>query len=207
MQKLDRLSKVGIVAIIVVALLGGAGVWWWSRQPLQQAGAKPDASMTVSSAPACEPGTNPCTPEVAAEQAELKKLRAEAEEAQRVVFAERIRLANEGGADEPSEVLLANTSGNYLEMAMGLLRDQKKRGVEIRGSVRVVVKATPGETMSGSDPRLTMTACEDSSPGTYTRDGTTFRGNVFEGKVFAAVVDGRVKLINAEMKQVPSCGG
>ena len=47
MQKLDRLSKVGIVAIVVLVVFGGAGMWWWSQQPLDTAKADPPPTPTA----------------------------------------------------------------------------------------------------------------------------------------------------------------
>lgn len=210
MRKLDRLSKAGIVAIIVIALLGGAGVWWWSRQPLQPAEADPSTPSSAvaepTPTPSCEPGTDPCTPELAAEQEELKRLRGEAEKAQRAVFAERTRLANAGGADEPTDQLSLYASGAYLDLAMASLREQKRNGTVGQGTSKTVIKSVPGETRPGADPRLTMEVCEDNSAATFTTGGATYQASSAKGPVFAAVLDGHVKLVGANMVEVESCG-
>lgn len=208
MKKLDRLSKLGIVAIIVVALLGGAGVWWWSKQPLEPA--KADPPVTSAPAPSCEPGTDPCTPEVAAEQAELKKLRAEAEAAYRASFTERVRLSNEGGATEPSPQLLESADGDYLDAVMALLRDQKARGEIIRSkSVTNVRQATGAEQdRSGADPRLTLDVCEDNTQSSWTDPtGVEHQSTSFAGKVLVGQIGGRLKVSGADLAEVDSCAG
>lgn len=212
MQKLDRLSKVGIVAIVVLMVFGGAGIWWWSKQPLKPAEADPPPTPTtaVTPTPSCEPGTDPCTPEVAAEQAELKKLRAEAERAYRATFTEREKLSNEGGATNPTSILLENADGDYLAAVMALLRDQQARGEVVRSQSTTNVKPAPnaGAGKPGVDPRLSLDVCEDNSKSSWLdKDGVAHPSTSFAGKIFVGQIDGRIKVIGADLAEVSSCVG
>lgn len=162
-------------------------------------------SAVTGPKPVCDEGTEKCTSKVATEQAELRDLQRQAEDAQHAAFAERGRLTSLGGALEPTEELKLHASGVYLELVMAGLRDQYRDGFRVEGSPATMVTASPGESRQGSDARLTMEVCEDNVAATFSSGGRLFTGIPYQGKVFAAIVDGRVKLVDATMKAVESC--
>lgn len=155
--------------------------------------------------PVCDEGTEKCTREIAADQAELRDLLRQAEDAQHAAFAERGRLTSLGRALEPTPELELHASGTYLELAMAGLREQYRDGFRVEGSPATMVTSAPGESRHGSDPRLTMDVCEDNVAATFSNGGRLFHGIPYQGKVFAAIVDGRVKLVDATMQAVESC--
>lgn len=208
MAKLDPLSKVGIVLVIVVALVGGLGVWWWSQQPAQTNGGGPTPSSSAASStptPTCDLGTDPCTPDVAAEQAETRKLQAEAERVARASYAERVRLTKAGGANEPSEELKRYAADSYLELVMPGLQDQKKRGYTLKGEPHLTLKHAPGQTRMDSDPRLTLHYCEDNSGTRLSESGTELQGKSGKGSLFLSVIDGQTKVVDSTVSVVDSC--
>lgn len=211
MAKLDPLSKVGIVLVIVVALVGGLGVWWWSQQPARTEGGGPTATTSSPAVPTpeptCEAGTDPCTPEVAAEQAETRALRAEAERVARSSYAERVRLTRDGGAMEPSEELKRYADGNYLRSLVGGLQHQKEGGYTVIGEPQLVLSPAPGESRKGSDPRLTLGFCEDNTQTKIVaKDQSKSQGPSGRGHLFIGHVDGQLKIVEGTVKAVESCG-
>lgn len=210
MAKLDPLSKVGIVLVIVVALVGGLGVWWWSQQPAQTNGGGPTPSSSAASStptPTCDLGTDPCTPDVAAEQAETRKLQAEAERVARASYAERVRLTKAGGANEPSEELKRYADGNYLRSLVGGLQHQKAGGYTVMGEPQLVLNPAPGEARNGSDPRLTLGFCEDNAQTKIVaKDQSESQGPSGRGRLFIGDVDGQLKIVAGTVKAVESCG-
>lgn len=154
--------------------------------------------------PACDPGNGNCAPNQAAET-ELHELQRQAEDAQHAAFNERARLTGRGGALEPTDELRLHADGVYLELVMAGLREQYHDGFRVEGSPTTMATAAPGESRNGSDPRLTMDVCEDNVATTFSEGGRLFNGIPYQGKVYAKVIDGRVKLVDATMKAVDSC--
>ena len=135
-------------------------------------------------------------------QAELSAM---AEDTYRTFFAEWTRLEREGGAEEPTLVLLENGAGPYLESVMELLREQRDSGTTVSGLAVAKVIPAPGGDFQGIDPKLTLRVCEDHSNGTYTREGVTYQGEIREGLVYLGSVNGRTKVMGGDTQLVDAC--
>lgn len=137
-----------------------------------------------------------------------EELSAEAERVYRTFFNEWIRLEREGGAEEPTQILKDNGAALYLAGVRALLRDSYEREVRYEGPDPVVtVKANPGSGSpdTDSDPRLTLTVCEDSSGGWTVGPGSSQPGVVAEGQIYLAYVGDRMKVVDANLQQVDAC--
>lgn len=202
--RVGKFCRVACAGVFALALVGCTDSG--ASQPEPSA---PVSEARPTPAPSCDPGTDPCTPEKAAEQAETKRLQEQAEQAYRATFTEFVQLSNQGGADEPSPQLKRYAHGDYLTMMMELLQNQKKNGVVVKGNASTDVRSSPatGDEREGEDPRLTMAVCEDNSQSTWSDSKGEYKSNSSKGRVFAAVVDGEVKVVSADLDQVESCDG
>lgn len=152
--------------------------------------------MTQTVAPTYQP---PYTPS-------QQELSAQAERVYRAFFNEWTRLKREGGADEPTEILLNNGAGPYLESVMKNLRDQKAGGHTIGGPLPVLkVVGVPGGDYEGIDPRLTLQVCEDSTAAWWEEAGERHPGGIAQGTVYLGKVDDRIKVMGISTELVKQC--
>lgn len=176
---------VGALAVLALLLCG-----------CRQESPPPAPIVTATIAPTSLPSYTPS-------QAELS---GRAERVYRTFFNEWTRLEREGGAEEPTQVLLDNGSGGYLKGVMGFLRNQKSTGRIIGGPLpKVTVVAAPGGEFEGVDPRLTLQVCEDHTAAWFEEDGTQYAGELAQGTVYLGYVEGRIKVIGASTKSVEQC--
>jgi hypothetical protein len=118
-----------------------------------------------------------------------------AEKAYRTFSAEFDRLANAGGAKQPTPVMEQTAAGPYLKQAEESLRQQLAGGGRSTGRV-VIAWVRRG----GYEPaRLTIDSCEDASGVTnYSKSGELLsKGEIGTLTVEARRIDGRWKLWNA----------
>lgn len=135
-----------------------------------------------------------------------EKLSAQAEHAYRAFFDEWTRLERAGGADEPTQILLDNGAGDYLNAVMLLLRDQKANGVTVEGPMPTArVLPAPGGDFRGIDPRLTLRVCEDHRAGRYTDSEGTHPQRLLEGTLYLAFLDGRPKIVAGTTEATEQC--
>lgn len=134
-----------------------------------------------------------------------EELSAEAERVYRTFFAEWKRLEREGGADEPTQVMLDNGAEIYLESVMKGLRLQKAEGIHVEGPPALTtVRASPGPTDKG-DPRYTLTVCEDYTGSYASNESGGAPGRLIQGKVYLRNIGGRLKLVSAATEEVTRC--
>lgn len=151
--------------------------------------------------------TTPCSQRQYDEMKAKDALYAEAEAVFREFFAENIRISREGGLSEPTDVILATTSGAYLEDAMTLFRRQLDRGTRAKGADPDVVKIQRlvGQSKGGSVVALEI--CVDATGwGFYKEDKRVTDGIRAVDKTYFAKVDARLKMIGADGREVESCG-
>lgn len=164
MQKLDRLSKMGIVAIIVVALLGGAGVWWWSKQPLEPAKADPPVTTPVSApVSATSQAADP-------EQVEIEKA-FQAFLAYQDASMEVTRTASDEALTRMND--LSTQDGPQRHRDADLVRQLREDDVRVEsGAPRMVGRYTVSDVdlTSATSARLTLTTCWDHT-SVRTRNG------------------------------------
>lgn len=160
-----------------------------------------ESALTV--APSCTPGTVACT----AEEAETQRLQAQMVESFWMQLREGDRIFAEGGVDEPTPVLKQSTSGPYLDFWMQHFRAWKERGNRTEGSRAARIRISSGPGKEGLDPRLVAEYCEDSSASmTITADGREVRdGTRVKGLLYGKVIEGRVKIVDADSDVVDSC--
>ena len=135
-----------------------------------------------------------------------EELSAEAERVYRTFFNEWIRLEREGGADEPTQILVENGAEGYLEGVSLMLKEQRQRGETAGGPLPIVtVKPDPGMSAEGSDPRLTLAVCEDHSAGWYRDEDGQRLGLLLQGRVFLKEIDAQFRVVWARTKEVQKC--
>lgn len=157
MQKLDRLSKLGIVAIVVLVVFGGAGIWWWSTQPVEPAKADPPPTLAATPTPRAS-STSP-TPSVGAnedpETAAALKAYVSYEEALE-------QTARDGGLETNRQALIRITTpdGPERERAEDLLSQVQDGKLRLLNGRSKMVRYEVTPTTSGPD-ELAFTVCWD----------------------------------------------
>ena len=142
------MKKLASVLVVTLALL------------LSACGGTPPQPIDVIT-PAPWPGGTSATPQTTpSTDPTQEELSAQAEQAYRAFFNEWKRLELEGGAAEPTPILLANGAEKYLEGVMLFLRGQKALGYAVDGEVPATqVVPRPGETGREGGPRVTLAGC------------------------------------------------
>lgn len=163
---------------------------------------QPIQTVTPTPWPGDTAGPTPTTTSTPSQE----ELSAQAEQAYRAFFTEWTRLEREGGADEPTQVLLDNGAGKYLDGVMALLRDQKATGRQVGGAPpQLTVVPAPGGDFEGIDPRLTLQVCEDHREAWFEDQSGRRAGQLVQGTVYLGFVDGRIKATGASTKVVDRC--
>jgi hypothetical protein len=122
---------------------------------------EPGATTTPTPAP---PATASATPSATPTETEIERQQRldfeAAEKAYRVAITESDRIAQLGGANQPTTRLRSVATGKYLNAQLDSLRFLKTRAWRIRGSITVLgVRPIGGWTAE----RLELLACEDNS--------------------------------------------
>jgi hypothetical protein len=145
------------------------------------------------------------TPTENAEERKQREAFEAAEKAYRSNWAEAGRLSVAGGADEPTQLLLQTSSGQYLADTMQSLQSIKKEKLRASG---------PGELVwvrdgAYSTDKLVLRGCEDyrsavltkQNGDIYTPEGT----RVYDQTITVLKVKGAWKLNDQDTKQVAGC--
>lgn len=203
-----RLSSMA-TTILAVAMLTGC----------QPASPTPTAGPTMSpvSPTAVPTPTYLCTPEAGGDEAPCSQIEyedmkakdalyAEAEAVYRTAFAENIRISRAGGVTEPTEVMLQTMYGFYLEDVLSLFQSQHERGTKARGKDPTIaeVKRLVGESKAGSIVALAF--CVDATDwGFYQGDKRISAGSIAIDDTYFSRVNGDLKMIGADGRDVESC--
>lgn len=159
---------------------------------------------TVTPTPRVGPQTTVSTPTPTPTLSQ-EELSAMAEEVYRTFFDEWVRLERAGGADEPTQILLDNGAGSYLEGVVALLQDQKARGVEIGGPLpRVTVAPTHGDTAQ-PEAGIILRVCEDNRDGWFEDETGRDSGELVQGTVRVEQIEDRLKVTAARTNEVETC--
>lgn len=104
--------------------------------------------------------TEPMSPSAApSSESEVDVDYAAAEKAYRLNRSELSRLYIEGGAQQPTEILTATSTGAYLKLLTTSLKTAKSQGLRTSEGAQIVGVSRVGWSPS----RISLTACEDSS--------------------------------------------
>ena len=157
-----------------------------------------------------------CTPEAGGDEFDCSEaqhdgmvakdeLYAEAEAVYRRFYEENLRILRLGGVAEPTPVLLATTSGSYLRDAMDTYAYFRKHQLQIQGEDRaVVLTRLPGKSRQGSV--AAMSICVDGRSVQFLKDGKPDGyGSAAVDETYFARVDGALKIIGADGKDVTTC--
>lgn len=90
-------------------------------------------------------------------------------------------------------------------MAISNLDYLREQGVVLKGHSRVSVQSRPGDRRPGSDPRLTMWVCVNNSQMGFAEKGLVYYGSTVNGLLYLAEVEGRVKLVSADLNYTKFC--
>jgi len=176
------------------------------------AGCTPVSAPVVSPAPSFR-----CTPEAGGDEFDCSQhqydemvakdaLYAEAEAVYRKFLAEDTRIMRAGGVTEPTEVLLETTSGEFLEDVMGIYRTARAKGLSARGSDPALVTFRRQPDRKKGESLVAATTCVDNGHLEYFENGKSLgRGTPTLDENYFSRVDGGLKLIGADGKQVESC--
>jgi hypothetical protein len=128
----------------------------------------PEAPPTQTSTPAAPasstvPSASP-TPSATPTETEIERRQRldfdAAEKAYRTAVAESDRIAQRGGASEPTRLLRSVAAGDYLKVQVNSLKFLKSRRWRTTGSITIVAVGPAGGWRAD---RLQLTACEDNS--------------------------------------------
>ncbi len=169
------------------------------------------------SAPVATPTpTFMCTPEAGGEaspcsEAQHDEMKAkdalyeEAEAVFREYFAENIRISRAGGVEEPTEVILATTTGAARESVMKAFREFARRGSRARGpDPTLSVAREPGASRDGSV--VAIRACVDASAWAfYKGDDKVSEGRTAEDRVYFSQIGDGLRMAFIEGRWVESC--
>jgi len=160
--------------------------------------------------PTCTPeaGGTPytCTPYQYEEMVAKDRLYTEAETVYRKYLTEEARIYRAGGVTEPTPVLLETTTGKYQSDAMEIFRDLVELKVRVLSGDYTVswIRRTPGPARSGSV--VALTSCVDGSKVRFSDGkGGSETGTPIQETGYFVVVEGSLKLANADSKVVPTC--
>jgi len=175
----------------------------------------------------CQPATTPtpspapsysCTPEAGGDEFSCSqhqydemvakdKLYAEAEQVYRTFFAEDSRILRRGGISEPTEVIKATTTGDFLENSMDYYKSLKRqRATLVGGEIELTrLERAPGVSKGGSV--VALRACIDAtSTRIFIRGKDSGPGRLGVDILYFGRVDGVLKILGADGKEDQPCG-
>lgn len=134
------------------------------------------------------------------------KLYTEAEAVYRRFLAEDIRIARKGGVSDPTAELLATTTGAFLNDVMAGYRDDKSRGITVRGGDRVVKSLTRLAGVAKAGSAVALRACVDSTSVEVYKAGKRLgAGLITSDELYFSQAAGALKILGADGKEVTSC--
>lgn len=195
------------VALVALATFTGCQAPTPTDSPSAPVTSPPSPTPTPS--PTCTPEAggagHPCTPAQHAAMKEKDALYAEAEAVYTQFHAESVRLSREGGLDGPTEELVRTCSGQALTDIVRVFTVMKERGTHVKGDdPKLSISRLAGRSKAGSVVALSV--CTDSSEWRYYRDAKPVApGRIAQNDVYFAHVDGSLKIIGADGREVESC--
>ncbi len=200
-----------VAAALALLVLPGC-VSTAATQPVMSSGRSVSSSSRV---PVCTPlptlgppqgSPTPCSSEEASANAATVALEQEAIRVYDRYAAEYIRLLYEGGATEPTPVLVETTDGTFQEHMMGPLGYYKGKGLSVKGPTPRF-RAAVDRTARYIDTEVTLLACEDATGSAmYNPDGSKFHdGELHVYQMLLARRDGRLKIFTNSRQEVSSC--
>lgn len=174
-------------------------------------GCAPVQPTTVPTpSPTCTPeagGTPyPCTRYNYDQMLAKDKLYAEAEAVYRNLLAEDERIKRAGGAVQPTQVLLDNATGAYLDAAVKVYGNYRSHGtVAVGGKFRLAyLRRAPGISRAGSV--VALDACVDASTVTLRSKTEKNPGNVRVQRAYFSISGDAMKANYSEWRPTQSCG-
>ena len=116
------------------------------------------------------------------------------------------RIMRAGGVAEPTDVILETTSGAFLEDVMSQYREFEQEGLKAEGSGPdlISVKRAAGRSKTGSI--VSITTCVDGRSTDFIKQGKPIGSGVLaRDDNYFARVDGLLKVVGADGKEVESC--
>lgn len=175
------------------------------------AGCQPPASTTTPVP------TYQCTPEAGGaefgcsqhqydEMVVKDKLYAEAEAVYRKFLQEEVRVLMAGGAKEPTTILKETTAGAFLAQVMGDMQHAIDVGLSVSSGSRRIGTSHRLVGASKGGSVVAMSFCVDSSSVHFTRHGKRDgNGSITQDDLYFAYVEGLLKIIGADGKEVTKC--
>ncbi len=158
--------------------------------------------------PGVSPGPPYRCPEYRARMnAQTHASEAEAMEVYRRFFDEFWRLQVEGGALEPTPIILETTEGAFQRANMAVLRDQKENAFRVQGPPPILTMA-PDRNRRYADSEVVLTTCEDARTSALMNpDGTkNSDGRLYVRQAFFRRTEGRLKVfVNDRLEGVTQC--
>lgn len=205
-----RRSTSALAAMLAAVLLAGC-------QPGTPTTAPTPTSPSASTVSPVPTPTYQCTPEAGGEATpctqihyeEMKakdRLYAEAEAVYRQFWDEVVRIMRQGGATEPTKVLLMTTDGFQLEDVMKNLSELVEDGTVARGEAPEIewVRRLPGQSKSGSI--VALSTCVDATGwGFYEGKELVIQGGVAIDEIYFRRIDGVLKIIGTDGDEVETC--
>lgn len=167
----------------------------------------PVATPTYMCTPEAGGNETPCTKADHDTMEAKDALYTEAEAVYRRAFAENIRISRAGGVTEPTQVMLDTMHGFYLEDVLTLFRQQHDRGTKAVGLDPKIAapKRLVGQSKAGS--AVAIAFCVDATGwGFYKGDQRVSDGRIAVDDTYFSRVDGTLKMIGADGREVESCG-
>lgn len=203
-----------VTAMLVAAVASMVAGCQPSSPPPSTPTGPPPSSSPASPVPT---PTYLCTPEAGGEETpcsqhqydEMKAkdaLYAEAEAVFREFFAENIRISRKGGVTEPTEAMLKTSHGSYLDDALELFRNLHAQNLRAEGADPVIVRVTrlAGQSKAGSIVALQV--CVDAREWAFfDGDDLVTTGGMAEDDTYFAEVNGALKIIGADGRDVEAC--
>ncbi len=201
--------RVVAAALALLALPGCVSTA--ATQPVVSSG----RSVPSSRVPVCTPlptlgppqgSPTPCSSEEASANAATVALEQEAIRVYERYAAEEARLYYEGGASEPTPILVETTDGTFQKQVMGLLSFHKGQGLSAKGPAPRV-RAAVDRTARYADAEVVLLTCEDrTESATYYPDGSKFAdGDLQVAQMLLARRDGRLKIFAHRTQEVSAC--
>lgn len=128
------------------------------------AACNPDPGPTISPSPTPVVSSTSATPSASPTETDIERQQRldweAAEKAYRTAIAESDRIAQNGGASKPTQLLASVATGKYLDAQVGSLKYLKSRGWRVKGSIKIVGVRRVG---GWSARQLQLLTCEDNS--------------------------------------------
>lgn len=198
------------IAVVVTAVLAGCTPTatptpTTSTPPVTVAPTTPSASPTFQCTPEAGGAATPCSQSSYDAMKAKDALYAEAEAVLQRFFVEDGKQQYLSGHPTISPEMRAVASGGFLSGMTTIYESLAQKQLKgDRTPVVAYIRRAPGASKAGST--VALDACVDGSAVTVTRAGAPYgHGYVNKGTYFFAPIDGTLKIVTTEGKQVASC--